>query len=123
MRYNNDNQQPVLPINLDKNERLISLGVGGLMVAYGLVRLPLTAVMALIAGSYFLYRAIKGYCPIYAQLGLDKIKPAAAPRMFRTAQRQLHDAHDAHYDAVDAALNQTFPTSDPPAWTMGRGEE
>ncbi len=107
------NQQSVLPINLDKNERLISLAAGLFMVIYGLVRLPLTAVMALIGGSYFIYRAIKGHCHIYAQLGLDKVTEAPSPSIRRTAERQ-------QADVVDAALNQTFPTSDAPAWTMGR---
>jgi uncharacterized membrane protein len=105
----------VLPINLDKNERVISLLAGLVMIVYGLVRLPLTAVMALIGGSYFLYRAIKGHCYIYAQLGLDKIKESPTPYLTRTAERQ-------HVNAVDATLNQTFPTSDPPAWMMGRDQ-
>jgi uncharacterized membrane protein len=114
MNYNNK-QQSVLPINLDKNERLISLAAGLLMMVYGLVRLPLTAVMALIGGSYLLYRAIKGHCYIYAQLGLDKVKEAPVPHLHRRAERQ-------HVDAVDTTLNQSFPTSDPPAWTMGRDQ-
>lgn len=114
MRQQNHSQS-ILSINLDKNERLISLAAGALMVVYGVIRLPITAVMALIGGAYLLYRAIKGYCPIYAQLGLDQRHKPTPTRMVKTADR--------HYDdPVDTALHQTFPTSDPPAWTMGRDQ-
>lgn len=109
----NNNYNPVLPVNLDKNERMISLAAGLFMVVYGLVRLPLSAVMALIAGAYFIYRAVKGYCYIYDQLGIDRLTETAVPHRRQTANRQ-------YVDEVDTALNQTFPTSDPPSWMMGR---
>lgn len=112
---NHNEQQSVLPVNLDKNERLISLAAGLFMVIYGLVRLPLTAVMALIGGGYFLYRAIRGHCYIYAHLGLDQIKQPPEPRLRKVADQQQPNP-------VDDVLNQTFPTSDAPSWTMGRGQ-
>jgi uncharacterized membrane protein len=112
---NNNKSQSVVPVNLDKNERLVSLVAGVILVVYGFIRLPLTAVAALIGGTYFLYRAIKGYCPIYAQLGLDQINKPTIPRTVHTAERH-------HPDPIDTTLNQTFPTSDPPAWTMGPGQ-
>jgi len=107
------NDTRVLPVNLDKDERMISLAAGLFMVVYGLVRLPLSAVMALMAGAYFIYRAVKGYCYIYDQLGIGRLTETAVPHQRQTANRQ-------YTDEVDTALNQTFPTSDPPSWMMGR---
>jgi hypothetical protein len=82
---------------------------------YGLVRLPVTAVMALIGGAYLFYRAIKGHCFIYAQLGLNQMNKPTPTRLIKTADRH-------HTDSVDATLDDSFPTSDPPAWTMGRDQ-
>lgn len=113
---NNAKSQSLVTVNLDKNERLVSLVAGVVLVVYGFIRLPLTAVAALIGGTYCLYRAIKGYCPISAQLGLDQLKKPMIPRAAPMAERHRPNP-------IDTALNETFPTSDPPAWTMGRSDK
>jgi hypothetical protein len=48
----------------------------------------------------------------------DDPQPARAPREERrTIAPRQNVANDASEDAVDEAIEMTFPASDPPAWT------
>lgn len=66
-----ENVTSVNRVNLNKNERLISLIGGMLLLLYAAVRVPLTAVLALCAAAYLIFRGLRGFCYFYDQLGLN----------------------------------------------------
>lgn len=91
--------------NLLAAERGISIAVGALFALAALNR-SATATVLTILGSGLVIRGTTGHCPIYRRLG---IAPADA-----CAERARRD------ECIDAALDDSFPASDPPAWVAGK---
>jgi uncharacterized membrane protein len=87
--------------NLGDGERLVSLLAGAAALLYGLARRPSPA-SALIAasGALLLQRGLAGHCAIYQLLGIG-----GAAEM------------PPRHDAVDSAIEHSFPASDPPSWS------
>jgi uncharacterized membrane protein len=91
--------------NVGDPERIAS-GLGGAaLVAYALARPSLGSTLLAIGGALLIERGITGECSLYRRLGRD----TRAPR-----------EHWSTPDAIDRALDDSFPASDPPSWTPHR---
>jgi uncharacterized membrane protein len=90
-------------VNVGRNERWASAIVGGALALYGITRRSVAGGLAAGLGATLLYRGIRGHCPVYQALDVDRSE--------RGADRRAAD------DVVQAASEESFPASDAPAWT------
>jgi uncharacterized membrane protein len=107
-------------VNVDKNERLLSVLGGSVLTLFGLTRLPLTAVAAILAGGYLLYRGVTGHCYAYEAMNINR---AIVDRRDRIEEERFSNEPPPSVEASDEVVEaswESFPTSDPPSWTMGR---
>lgn len=63
-----DEDRPAGAINVGDTERTISTLAGGSVLLYGLTRLPLSTIVAAVAGGALLYRGLTGHCSVYQAL-------------------------------------------------------
>lgn len=62
---------PTCGENVGSTERVVSAGLGGLLVASGIFRGRLPGLLLTAAGASLLYRGLSGYCALYQQLGMN----------------------------------------------------
>ena len=62
---------PRLP-NVGSLERMASMAAGGALVFAGLRRGALSGIPAALLGAALVYRGVRGYCPGYALLDVDR---------------------------------------------------
>jgi uncharacterized membrane protein len=90
------------PCNVGTAERIASGLAGAVLLANGIRRPSARNAGLALLGGALLQRGLSGHCALYQKLGIDTAgeRPAAS--------RQ---------DEVAAASADSFPASDPPAWT------
>lgn len=100
--------------NLPIAERWLSVGMGILTALYGLRQKDASGLGLLVAGGYFLYRGVTGRCRVYSILGIgDRADSDVAPVEGMPPSVKKGDE-------VTESSWESFPSSDPPSWTMGR---
>jgi hypothetical protein len=102
-------------VNVDKNERLLSLVGGGILALYGVARLPLSAVAVVLGGGYLLYRGITGHCYIYRVLDINKAVVLERSRGSMERFRNEPPPSVEQSDAVTEASWEAYPNGDPPS--------
>ncbi len=76
----------VKDVNINLNQRLISLAAGAALLVYAVLRIPFTAVLAFFAAIYLIFRGVRGFCYLYDQLGWNTA--VSLPKTERQANGQ-----------------------------------
>jgi hypothetical protein len=103
-------------VNVGNLERIATLLGGSALVLYALWRRSLVGVTLGAIGGALLYRGGSGYCIVYQALGINTADVAGHPPISQD-QVQIPSPRPRKRDPVIEASEESFPASDPPAWT------
>jgi hypothetical protein len=99
--------------NVGPGERVGSLLAGAVLIGRAISRPTLGRIAAAMGGAALLTRALTGHCALYERLGIgSNPDQTARRRRIRRSRRK---------DPVQEASEESFPASDPPAWTPVAG--
>lgn len=84
-------------INVDWQERVLSAGVGGYLLAAGLrnlTRKPIKGVIQTVLGGFLVYRGSSGNCPVYSSIGKTSDATHATSVNIRTSMTVNKPRHE-----------------------------
>lgn len=99
-------------MNVGQGERLGSLLAGLVLIGRALSRPTWGRIAAGVGGAMLLKRAITGHCEVKETLGIGQNQQQRVPVRAKRRPRK---------DPVSEASEESFPASDPPAWTPVAG--
>jgi len=100
--------------NISGAERVVSIAGGAALIVGGLTRpSPLRTLLA-VGGAALLLRGVTGHCAAYHALGIATGARRFAPQPTYGFGKR---GENSLRDEIDATSDDSFPASDPPAWT------
>jgi hypothetical protein len=103
-------------VNVGGMERTLSVVAGAILLGGGLRHLrSVSGLLGGAIGAGLLVRGLTGHCSVYQALGLN----TACEQRSKTSAEMPTDETERSgaFDEVEEASAESFPASDPPAWT------
>jgi len=101
--------------NVGGAERAASIAAGAALIVGGMTPPSPQRTVLAAGGAVLLLRGFTGHCALYHLLGIDRGGAGRAVATYGYGQRGEHAR--SLQDEVDSTSDDSFPASDPPAWT------